>query len=255
MDLNGPALIVAQNTFARHIRLGSKGLWEIKDQYNSGRPSASIQGAAALDADGDGKKEIALLDRPSKSLLFLTLKDGVYRPAGSVSVGSLAFEGMQVADFDGDGRDDLLIAGSDRFGVLQTGRKGQRLKEIAGYETRRNEARLSDLAAADLNADGVPDVVFTDIGEQSIEIASYAGSADLLHAITFKLFERKIFRGVGDLAEPRDLATGDVDGDGRDDLVLIAHDRVLVLRQDAGPTGAKTKQAAASLREKSAGQR
>ena len=210
-----------------------QGEWEIKDQYNSGRTSAQIQGAAALDADGDGKKEIVLLDRPSKSLLFLTLKDGVYRPGGTLSVGSLAFEGMHVADFDGDGRDDLLIAGSDRFGVLQTGRKGQRLKEIASYETKRNEARLSDLAAADLNADGVPDVVFTDIGEQSLEIASYAGSADLLHAISFRIFERKIFRGAGDLAEPRDLATGDVDGDGRDDLVLIAHDRVLVLRQDA----------------------
>ena len=142
MDLDGPALIVAQNTFARHIRLDSKGMWEIKDQYNSGRSSAQIQGAAALDADGDGKKEIVLLDRPSKSLLFLTLKDGVYRPAGNLSVGSLAFEGMHVADFDGDGRDDLLIAGSDRFGVLQTGRKGQRLKEIASYETKRNEARL-----------------------------------------------------------------------------------------------------------------
>ena len=49
---------------------------------------------------------------------------------------------MHVADLDGDGRDDLLIAGTDRFGVLQTGRKGQRLKTIATYESKRNEARL-----------------------------------------------------------------------------------------------------------------
>ncbi|MGC8643094.1 MAG: FG-GAP repeat domain-containing protein, partial [Isosphaeraceae bacterium] len=152
MDLNGTALIVAQNTFARHVRLGSKGQWEIKDQYNSGRSSAQIQGAAAIDIDGDGKKEIVLMDRASKSLLFLTLKDGMYRPEGKLSVGSIAFEGLHVADFDGDGREDLLIAGSDRFGVLQTGRKGQRLKTIASYESKRNEARFSDLAAADLNA-------------------------------------------------------------------------------------------------------
>ena len=244
MDLDGPALIVAQNTFARHILLDAKGQWEIKDQYNSGRNSAQIQGAAALDADGDGKKEIVLLDRTSKSLLFLTQKDGVYRPGGSLSVGSLNFEGLHVADLDGDGRDDLLIAGSDRFGVLQTGRKGQRLKTIASYESKRNEARLSDLAAGDLNADGVPDVVFTDVAEQMLEIATYAGEKDLLHAITFKVFERKIFRGVGDMIEPRDLVIGDVDGDGRDDLVLIAHDRILVLRQDPGTPDKKPQQAA-----------
>ena len=244
MDLNGPALIVAQNTFARHIQLDSKEQWEIKTQFNSGRNSAVIQGAAALDADGDGKKEIVLLDRTSRSLLFLTQKDGVYRPGGSLAVGSLTFEGLHVADFDGDGRDDLLIAGSDRFGVLQTGSKGQRLKTIASYESKRNEARLSDLAAGDLNADGVPDVVFTDVAEQMLEIATYAGEKDLLHAITFKVFERKIFRGVGDMSEPRDQVIGDVDGDGREDLVLIAHDRILVLRQDPGTPDKKPQQAA-----------
>ena len=83
-----------------------------------------------------------MLDRTSKSLLFLTLRDGVYRPSGSMLLGSLNFQGMHVADLDGDGRDDLLIAGSDRFGVLQTGLKGQRLKPIATYESKRNEAKL-----------------------------------------------------------------------------------------------------------------
>ncbi len=244
MDLNGPAVIVAQNTFARQIQLDSRGQWEIKTQFNSGRSSAVIQGAAALDADGDGTKEIVLFDRTSRSLLFLKQKDGVFRPGGSLAVGSISFEGLHVADFDGDGRDDLLIAGSDRFGVLQTGARGQRLKTIASYETKRNEARLSDLATGDVNADGVPDVVFTDVAEQMLEIASYAGEKDLLHAITFKVFERKIFRGVGDLSEPRDQVIGDVDGDGRDDIVLIAHDRILVLRQDPGTPDRKPAQAA-----------
>ena len=70
-DLDGPALIVAQNTFARNIVLDKDGHWEVKDQYNSGRGSAQILAAAALDTDGDGTKEIVLLDKTSKSLLFL----------------------------------------------------------------------------------------------------------------------------------------------------------------------------------------
>ena len=56
--------------------------------------------------------------------LFLSNKNGVYRPSGTLSVGSINFAGMHVADLDSDGRDDLLIAGTDRFGVLQTGRHG-----------------------------------------------------------------------------------------------------------------------------------
>ena len=234
IDLDGPAVIVAQNTFARRISLDADGHWNIKDQYNAGRNSAQILGAAALDTDGDGTKEIVLLDRATKSLLFLSLKDGVYRPSGSLLVGTINFTGLHVADLDGDGRDDLLIAGTDRFGVLQTGRKGQRLKTIASYESKRNEARLADLATGDVNGDGSPDVVFSDIGEQSLEIATYAGDPELVPAITFKIFERKNFRNAGDAIEPRDMAIGDVDGDGRADIVLIIHDRVVVFRQDPG---------------------
>jgi hypothetical protein len=242
VNLDGPAVIVAQNTYARRISLDADGHWNIKDQYNAGRNSAQIVGATALDTDGDGTKEIVMLDRTTKSLLFLSMKDGVYRPSGRLLVGTLNFAGMNVADLDGDGRDDLLIAGTDRFAVLQTGRKGQRLKTIATYESKRTEARLTDLAVGDVNGDGLPDVVFSDVAEQSLEIATYAGDPALISAITFKIFERKTFRNVGDVIEPRDMAIGDVDGDGRADVVLVIHDRVVVLRQDAGKPGAKPAQ-------------
>jgi hypothetical protein len=233
VNLDGPALIVAQNTFARRLFLEKDGRLAAKDQYLTGRSSPEVVGASALDTDGDGKKEIVLLDRASKSLLFLALRDdGVYRPAGTLSIGSLDFQGMFVADLDGDGRDDLLIAGTDRFGVVVTGRKGQRLKPIASFESSRSEARLSDLIVADLNTDGHPDIALTDSGEHAVEIVTYAGKPELSRALTFKVFERKTFRGGGEQLEPRDLAVGDVDGDGRQDLVLIVHDRVLVYRQD-----------------------
>ncbi len=233
-DLNGPAILVAQNTFARNVFLDAKGNWEIKDQYISGKTSAQIVGVAALDTNGDGKKEVVLLDRQSKSLLFLEAKDGVFRPSGTISVGSLDFQGMHVADLDGDGREDLLLAGTERFGVVLTGRKGLRLKTLASYEPTREKARFGDLAAGDLNGDGRMDIAMIDVTEHFIEIVAYTPPSTLERAVSFKVFEQKSFRDVDSLTEPRDIHLGDVNGDGRTDIVLIVHDRVLIYRQDVG---------------------
>ena len=227
------ALIVAQQTFARKLLLDKGGHWTVQDQFDSGRTSAKIEGAAVIDTDGDGVPEIALLDRISKSILFLAKKDGTYAPSGSLSVGPFDdFKGMHVADLDGDGKEDLLLAGTSRFGVVLTGQKGLKLETVASYESPRNEARFGDLIVGDLNADGRPDIVLTDVIEHFVEIATFAEKSDLSRACAFKIFERKS-RRTPEL-EPRDLAVGDVDGDGRTDLILIAHDRVLVYRQDPG---------------------
>jgi len=233
VDLNGQSILAAHNTYARRIELDSKNNWQVKDQFNSGRNSAQIVGATALDVDGDGTKEVVLVDAASKSLLFLAAQNGVYRPRGDRKIGSLAsFEGLHIADMNGDGLEDLLIAGTDRFSILLTGGKGERLKAIASYESKRADARLGDLIAGDVNDDGCPDVVFSDIGDQSLEIASFAGDKELLPALTIKIFEKKTFFGGNSQIEPRDMAIGDVDGDRRADIVVMVHDRLLIYRQD-----------------------
>jgi hypothetical protein len=235
-ELDGPALLIAQQSFARELTLDKDGHWAFRDQFDSGRASAQVQGVAALDTDGDGVKEIALLDKTSKSLLILSKKDGVYRPSGSLSVGPFDdFRGMYVSDFDGDGKPDLLLAGTSRFGVVLAGKAGRKLKTLATYESNRNEARMGDLIVGDLNADGQPDIALIDVAEHFLEIVTYVGQSELDRAIAFKIFEKKTSRrNAGDLIEPRDVAVGDVDGDGRADIVLVAHDRILIYRQDPG---------------------
>ena len=48
----------------------------------------------------------------------------------------------------------------------------------------------------------------------------------------FKIFESKIFSGGEPREyEPREVLIADVTGDGAEDLVLVAHDRILLYPQ------------------------
>jgi hypothetical protein len=239
------ALLVAQNTFARAVMLEENGQWQVQNQFNASRGGAQIVGAASLDLMGDGSPEVVLFDRATKSLLFLDERDGSFRPGGSLSVGGFDFQGAHVADLNGDGKDDLLLAGTDRFGVVFSGSKGQKFHALAGYATTRQDAILGDLIGSDVNGDGKNDIVVSDIGENALEILAFDGKSSLKRGLAFTVFEKKSFGGRDSLVEPRDMGLGDVDGDGLTDIILICHDRVLIYRQDSG-SSAETPAAAAA---------
>ena len=61
----------------------------------------------------------------------------------------------------------------------------------------------------------------------------FSPAQGLRHALDFRVFEQKAFRGAsGGGNEPREAIVADVTGDDRPDLVVLVHDRVLVYPQD-----------------------
>lgn len=231
-----PGLLVTRGGFARHVALDASGQWVVRDQFSPGRSDVQLTAAAILPGAEGRPAEVALLDRSDRALRFLTRTPDGDRSSGRVETGPLDIRGMHVADLNGDSRPDLLLAGPDRFLVILNGRAGPKLEPIVGYESAREDAHLGDLVAGDVNGDGHNDLVLSDTGEHFIEIAAYRPEPpNLNRALAFQIYERKSFRDPDRNVEPRDLALGDVDGDGLRDLVLIVHDRILVYRQDRGP--------------------
>lgn len=229
------AILVAQDNFARKLQPGADHQWKVIDQYNASEPSAKIAGAALVDLDDRPGREVVLIDTGIRKIRVLRKEGEVFRPWKEIELGSFPYEGVRVADLDGDGRDDLILMGRGRFGILYAGRAMPVLNELSTFETKLKRTYFSDVVAGDLNSDGRPDLALIDTQSHYVEILYLDSERRPQHALHFKVFEEKSFsEGREGGTEPREAVIADVTGDGRPDLVLLAHDRVLVYPQDDG---------------------
>jgi len=230
-----PTVLVAQENFARKLQRGADQQWRVVDQYNAAEPSARIAGAALIDLDGKPGQEVVLVDTGIRKLRVLRREGDLFRPWKEIELGAFPYEAVRVADLNGDGRDDLLLIGRGRFAVLYAGKAVPAINELATYETKLKKTFFSDVVAGDLNGDGRPDLALIDTQSHYVEILYLDAEHRPHHAFHFKVFEEKSFADNQEGGtEPREVAIADVTGDGKDDLILLCHDRVLVYAQDDG---------------------
>ena len=228
-------LLVARDSFARAMSFGDTG-WKVEDQFNAGETSASLEGVASLNLDDDDGDEIVLVDTGVRKLRVLRKHDGVYRPWKEVDLGSLQFTSSIVADLNGDSRDDLLLMGAQHFSVLYTGRPDSELKELASYESDREDSYPADVIAGDINGDGQVDLTVIDTSIDGLEILKFDVDKGIKEATHFRVFEEKRLVSADEDrgTEPREGLIADVTADGRQDLILLCHDRLILYPQDPG---------------------
>lgn len=234
-DVDGdgkPELLLASKNFARAIVLDAKGGLEVKDQANAASPRAQVKGGAALDLDGDGRSEIVLYDREGKTASVLKRDEaGVFGVTENAPVGELEFKALHAADLDGDGDRDLVLFGKERFAVLRARGARRTLEELRAYETPARDAVLSIFAVGDLNGDGRPDIAIVDRGNRGIEVVSYDATEGFRQTLRWTVYEKKLHDERRAEGGPHDIVVADFDGDGRNDVALLVHDRLIVYPQ------------------------
>jgi len=241
VDGDGKAeLLIANRNFARAVRLDANDDLIVVEQFNGRMPGSIIAGVAVSDLDGDGSPEIILVDTGTRCLSVLKRNAlGAFEIVENFPIGQIAFERIAILDLDGDGKSEVLVLGKDGFTMLDPGRPRLALVERAAYETDFPNGQLGDVNMGDLNGDGRDELVAVEVTQQTMVLIAWDPGANALRRILqWPVFETKSFGGsrfalpVETGVEPRECVVGDVTADGKPDLVLLIHDRIIVYPQE-----------------------
>ncbi|HEY3936029.1 MAG TPA: CRTAC1 family protein [Bryobacteraceae bacterium] len=211
-------------------------------------------GVVAADFDNDGWPDIYVACDMTPSLLFHNLRNGTFEERGAEAGVAYNFDGalqagmgVAVADYDGDGL--LDIAKTNFSGDLTSlyhnddGKFFTDLSREAGLKAR--QFLGWGVAFLDVDDDGWRDLVVAN-GHVYPEVeGKQLGDTYLQPTVLYRNLGNGKFADVSDAAGPafqvprpaRGLAVGDLDGDGRPEIVLVNMNSVPSLLKNSGPHG------------------
>lgn len=197
-------------------------------QFNSPEAADAFTGCAFGDVMGDERPELVAYESMSRTLYIVAHDDTV---AMKIDVGRFDFRGLETADLNGDGKKDIVVKGQNRVGVWLSGGESPALKEMDTYESKDKDTYFLDVGGGDVNSSGAADAVLVDSGQESLFIVAFAEGA-FKHALKFKVFEEKLFHSRKGGAEPHGVRVADANGDGKDDVVVLVHDKIIIYPQE-----------------------
>ncbi len=247
-DVDGdgkPELLLAQKNFLRAVVLKSdtqnKGTaarpsWSfvVKEQINGASSNSRIVGATPL-LNGTNKiPSLFLLDAERKALTLSERdKAGVWQVLRNIFLPVTDFAELQSIGLKSTNANSVAFLGNNSVAWMKLSGQTWEFSELDGYETPIKDGRLNDVISGDLNNDGRKDLVFLETARNYVDMVLFEAPHQLVPANRWPVFEERTFRSRrNDLAEPREAVVADVTGDGKNDLILLVHDRILLYPQE-----------------------
>jgi len=241
----------ANDQLTVYLNPGKAGTWQRRDFAVGFGPYHSAMG----DLDGDGRADVVVPNYQSNDGRDLTIlygaenREKLFEPAAHIPLGrqdlvneygldaagdprypTPGLTSAIIADVNGDGRPDIVTVSyqSNVFFVLlnEGGRRFRPIRypqQAAPYDQMLGGPR--DIAAADYDGDGVLDLAFSMYESNLVEVWRGDGKGGFAPWRRASSFGRI----------PYHLKAGDLDGDGRPDIVVgnrSTSDNVVVLRND-----------------------
>lgn len=196
-DFNGDGILDAVTPGVLLATGTPYGSFEANALYAA--PSSALRVAAA-DLNDDGWPDVAVTTQQQHLLVLLNRQDGTFAPQPPVVTG-FSTRMVRAADVDGDGLDDLVVAGSAHDGDTVNAFLSNGDGTLRAMPTASGVNDRSRMALGDFNGDARVDALVAG------GILLGDGQGRFAAAVPFQ----------ETLASP--VAAGDLNGDGRDDIV------------------------------------
>ena len=214
-DSNYPAITSAVLTLS--VRTVSASGFQPAVAYTAG---VSPYGVAVADFNGDGKPDMVVVNSgvvpyyAGSVDVLLGNGDGSFRAPVNYPTGT-GSSFVAVADFNGDGRPDLVVVNWGGSVSVLLGKGDGTFQASVSYLAGNTPFSL---AVGDFNGDGKPDLAVANNGDNTVTVLLGRGDGNFQWAGTFST-------GLA----PESIAVGDFNGDGKPDLVVAVLSGVVVL--------------------------
>ncbi|MGD0179230.1 MAG: FG-GAP-like repeat-containing protein [Terriglobales bacterium] len=230
VNRDGKVDLVVANTDSNTVGIllgNGDGTFQAAVTYGSGAYYASS--VAVGDVNGDGKPDIVVTNELNSKYqgvvsVLLGNGDGTFQAAVPYYSGGYCADSVAIADVNGDGKPDLVVANSSENGNqgctsgIAVGAVGVLLGNGDGtfQEAVTYSAVLqgsNSVAVVDVNGDGKPDVVVADL------CGGGCGAVSVLLGNGDGTFQAAVSYNSGGY-EAYSMAVDDVNGDGKPDLLV-----------------------------------
>jgi hypothetical protein len=217
------------------------------------RAQGKALGVVATDVNNDGRMDLFVANDTTRNVLFMNRGGGAWQETGvqagvaySASGNVRSGMGVDAADIDGDGWQDLFVANIDQeMYSLYRNARGDYFTDVARDHGVADATRLLSgwgLKLLDFDNDGLVDL-FVANGHPDDTIAQRAPGVQYRQPLLFFQHDGRRLRNVSAQAGPtfgkrfsaRGLAVGDFNNDGRVDVLLGCNGEMpVLLRNNTG---------------------
>ena len=236
-DLTGdgkPELLVAGKGQVRALKWEGEDMVVI-EQFNATDPNGDLSSPVFLDLDSNGKNELLYYHSSGYWEALEPTEDKTYQPLYKIEGEPILPQTLFVSSVKK--QPSLLVFGKSGIQVIRKSQddEGIALQVESRYLTDLPKIEYAAVDWGDFNHDGKLDLLCIDGRRHTLEFLAFDRKRKRWESVLhFKVFEENLhYQGKkGSAFEPREGYVVDLNGDERDDIVFLVHDRLLCYYQE-----------------------